>query len=203
MSYLDSLPSRTGAFSAVSNNGQISTVRPRRYVHLPSSGGGGVEVKTDKIRSLIRALQSTSKSTSRLPSTIEENRPRPPKRARESVTPTWNSLQKERKQSCLRVALTAACAAPHASRTLLQLQAEWRRDPRKKQKLTSHIREELARSASSWTTTQLRNYMYNADVAPRASRSELVHQVSFHLSPGRCSSPPQSSGPIAPDAAPK
>lgn len=172
------------------------------HLYLPSPADvppTATVITTEKRRCLIRALLSRSASTPKRAASVRSP-PRPTPASvsvaspaprattsplAETKRPRWTSLDRERKQACLRVALSAACRTSPAGSPLHQLRDGWARNPRLRQLVDLQVRRLLADSVPTWNATELREYLSRANI-PRVlalTRPELVSIVVAHLAP--------------------
>lgn len=109
-----------------------------------------------------------------------------------------STLDHERKQQCIRIAISAACKQSDPPHCLHALRDTWARDPRAKQTVCSDIRRALAASVRVWTTQELREYLLRAGLQPGSmARHEMARSVEAHISPDRSASSPTSGRTVA------
>lgn len=168
---------------------------PRLYLPSPDDVSHAYPIPTERRRCLIRALTArpplcgkrtaSAASDADVQTTgarVAEDR----EREREMKRPRWTALDRERKQACLRVALSAACKQLGAPRSLHNLKEGWARNPRMKQLIDGDVRRALAASVPSWSSHELREYLARAGIVAGAmGRVEMTRVVESHITPDR------------------
>lgn len=144
-------------------------------------------IQSEKTRCLIRALTSKADRERRSHTQRREKRrasdmgsdamPGVAKRMR------WTNLDKERKQACVRVALSAACQHAKHGDLVYNMRETWLKNPRKKQMVNVDVRKALVKSVDLWTEQQLRTYLERAGGLGVVTVEGMVRAVRDHLAP--------------------
>lgn len=92
-------------------------------------------------------------------------------------------MDKEKKQMCLKVALTAACRHSEVGDVLDRLRQGWAQNPRRKQSVNAEIRRTIRERVPLWTEIELRQYLLKAgDYSDEMNAEEMRRAISEHLS---------------------
>ncbi|PXF48302.1 hypothetical protein BWQ96_01991 [Gracilariopsis chorda] len=169
---LRDLPS-SDAFSAFEPT--IATDAFKRYIPAPSDTARQIRIANEKNRCLIRALTARPfRSRKRSAPSISQPAPKRPR---------WIQLDREKKQLCLKVALTASCQHGEPGDALNRLKDGWAQNPRRKQSVNSEIRRILRERVPLWTKHELRQYLLKTGDNPNdMSVHDMRQAIREHLS---------------------
>lgn len=149
----------------------------REYLSLQEDVGPDViTIKTDPTPNLIRILfgrvnaQNKRKHSGEKDNTI-------PKRAR------WNDMDRDRKQSCLRVAIIAAAKYAQPGDCVYKLHQTWAQNPKKRQTIDTEVRSALCSQIRMWSMNELKEYLIRAGIpgSNQMSKSELTRVIKEHM----------------------
>lgn len=147
-------------------------------------------IKNESTRTLIRALEAKSEKRGKKrdlqhDTTRDRKRPATELPAVVGKRAKWASLEKERKQACIRVALAAASKYARAGDRVHKLRKVWQENPRRKQMINADVRGALVESVSQWTEKELGTYLNRAGMSGVVTREGMIRAVRYHLAPER------------------
>lgn len=165
---------QSGAFS--SYDGSLCAEEFQSYVHAGPMDPGQT-IRNEKTRCLIRALKPKTNTRKRQFS-VGSNEQATKRRK------GWSSLEREKKQACMRLALVAATKNNIADECLKKLKRGWMQDPKRKQLVNAEVRLALCRSLMRWSIAELKEYLRRAGAPTEENeKMRLVNLVHQHLAP--------------------